>query len=218
MRGNALYIVSLPNREQEKFDECKKGDIYLKNYIDEIDYFNISLDENLYVILALGYGKVKKAIGMGTSSNIINAIQKSQEEMLQNFAVECSKNNFTDIGWKDESQSEGDMYDELFFNMPIERFESEYKYLNNGQKKIIKTVEYKFDLYEFILKMKKIYKMEPYVCFLPSKRGGIKVVKIVDFNWFPHMFPKYYSEEIYNFVESAMNHSLDRKVEFIPFP
>lgn len=137
------FIYSFLSKEKaEKIDvklfcKCKKKDFYLKNYVDRIEYYNISLDEEVFVILALGYGKRKKAIGMGTETDIEKAIDKSQNEMLQNFAAECSKSNFADIGWEKTQLEDRDMYDKLFVKMSLNQFEEEYRYLESEKKEVL---------------------------------------------------------------------------------
>ena len=58
--------------------------------------------------------------------------------------------------------------------------------------------------------------MEPKLIFLDN--DSLKVVKVVDFNWFPSLLPRMASSENIAFIESKTGRNIDRKCNFIPFP
>lgn len=80
--------------------------------------------------------------------------------------------------------------------------------------KLLKTVLFYF------WKVEKGYGMSPHIVFLPSKRDieNLKIVRIIDFNWFPHMNPSHYNREIYDYVQNITKIKLDENVKYIPFP
>ena len=64
------------------------------------------------------------------------------------------------------------------------------------------------------------FSVDPLIFFLKPIRdiNTLKVIKVLDLNWFPNMFPKTYDEILYDYVENVTNIKLDRKCSFIPFP
>lgn len=50
------------------------------------------------------------------------------------------------------------------------------------------------------------------------REGAYILIKVLDLNWFPNLFPRSYEEKVYDFVEKVTHKELDRKCEFIPFP
>lgn len=194
-------------------------DKYLTNYLDEIHYYNISMCHGLYVILAIGTGVKNKAAGLGTSRNIEKAIEKAQKEILQYFSVAFSKYSTGDkeLSLKIEKR---DVYHEHFETMSVEKFKKMYSYLNNCQMVDIQC--YNSNKY---LKQSEIIKsnydtlgMEPYITVFDGiKRLGIKVVKIRDFNWFPHMRPELYSKDVVCCIEKRLGRKVKKDVKWIPF-
>ncbi len=63
-------------------------------------------------------------------------------------------------------------------------------------------------------------KMDPVISLFHSYQPipHLKVVKVVDENWFPHMNPILYNESVYAFVQSICGKELDKSIEYIPFP
>lgn len=201
--------------------ELMNYDSYIKNFVDKIQYFNITIDSAVNVVLAIALGNEKKAIGLGTDINIRNAILKSQKEILQNFAVDCTKYDNKDIGFDSHNNSEEDTYYNNFLSLSVEEIENKYMYLNDSQVEVIKennTME--FNLKELLVRIKENYGINPYVVFINSKRliNNLKVIKIIDFNWFPHMRPEIYSKSIYEYIENKTGKVLLKNEKIIPFP
>lgn len=194
---------------------------YIKNFVDRISYFNISLDNEIYVVIALALGEDRKAIGLGTDIDCKTAILKAQKEILQNFAVECSKYNYQDIGFDINEYSEKDLYHTYFDNLSSLDIEKKYKYLENSPIEIVSNkVNNTLNLNNLLQKINKNYGIEPYIVFINTKRlvNHLKVIKVIDFNWFPHMRPEFYNDDIYSYVEKRTNIILQRDVNIIPFP
>lgn len=209
----AEYILDIP--------ELEKTDKYLKNYVDNVKYFDISLLDNIHVILCLGYG-TKKCVGLGTSPDIKTAIEKSQIEALQYFANSFSENH--EFSEQDHNiDSLNDMYHVSFDRLTIENFYLMYDYLLSSISKtqiVSKTKKIEFDYNDFILECKNKLQMNPLIAFFETKQNipHLKVIKILDENWFPHMNAALFEEHSYNFVSSATGKELDRKIKYIPFP
>jgi ribosomal protein S12 methylthiotransferase accessory factor YcaO len=197
-------------------------DKYIKNFVDDIYYFNLSIFKGINIVITLAFGEKKKAIGLGTSVALNKAILKSQNEILQNLAVDKSKYN---SNGDNNDDSYKDMYHDNFYKMSVEEVKNCYNYLFNADTEVsvdshIGSYEDNLDINKMIQNIYTEYGINPYVYFIPTKRSipNLKVIKIIDKRWFPHMFPKLYNEEIYNNIERSINKHLDRNVLFIPFP
>lgn len=202
--------------------KISKYDKYIKNFVDSVDYYNVSIDEDINVILSIGVGKHKKAIGLGTHTSIENAIIKSQKEILQNFAVDCSKYDYEDIGFYYGENHEKDIYHKNFSSLSPQDLKKKYLYLSDSPYYTVKD-DYKrttLDIDEFVKKISYKYGMDPLIVAINSKRdvNCLKVAKVIDLNWFPHMKPDHYSNNIYKYVEQQTGLSLDRNIDIIPFP
>ncbi|KQL58304.1 MULTISPECIES: YcaO-like family protein [Bacillaceae] len=194
---------------------------YLFNYIDELKFFNISMVDDVYVILAIGYGNKNKVVGMGTGSNVIKAAVKALQEMLQYFAVEFSK--YTNK--ESSEQLPKDKYHADFDSLTPEELKKLYSYLEGSPVSIIRdevdeTKEEIVNIQDLSNQLNRQYGINPLIVAIPSKRMNehLKVTKVLDLNWFPHMNPSKYKEDIYLYIENATNCSLNRELNFIPFP
>lgn len=213
------FIFQLPATEVliDGEYELVNFDLYLKNYLDSIKYYNISLNKNMFVILAIGYSENQKAAGLGTSRNMKAAINKAQKEMLQYFAVSPSKRNFTleEMYVKDK-----DIYHKEFEALSVCEFLNLYNYLeHSGSKKYyIDIMDGAVSKKEIICENYKKLNMEPYVVMFEGRENkGIKVVKIIDFNWFPHMRPGCYEEGLIDSIGKKMGWEAKVKPDWIPF-
>ncbi len=190
---------------------------YIKNYLDEILYFNISLSQNLFVVLSIGWTKERKAAGLGTSRSLEKAIEKSQKEIMQYFATSSSKENICD---STECFSK-DLYHLYFDSLPVQKFQDSFKYLYNTKHIISSDYVSKIPKKspdEIIANNYNTLSMEPYVAmFTVRKDIGIKVIKIKDFNWFPHLRPELYSSEIFKNIERKFGWTRKNFDNLLPF-
>ncbi len=64
----------------------------------------------------------------------------------------------------------------------------------------------------------KDYNMEPYICIFDGRENtGIKIVRIRDFNWFPHMRPGLYENSLIVELEKRFKTKIKKCVDWIPF-
>ncbi|WP_348921615.1 YcaO-like family protein [Enterococcus rotai] len=202
----------------------EKTEIYLKNYVDTIRYFNISLSNRIYVILCIGYGD-NKCIGLGTSDNMQTAIIKSQIEALQYFATDFSKYN-SNSSLFDSIDNKKDLYHSKFDSLQTKEFINLYSYLLDGTapkeigNDINQNIDSCFDFDSFIAYCNTELKMVPLIAvFYPNEKiAHLKVVKIHDENWFPHINPEYYKSSSIDFVSDVLNTPLDKSITYLPFP
>ncbi|TKI53328.1 hypothetical protein FC756_24550 [Lysinibacillus mangiferihumi] len=199
-----------------------KYDAYLKQFVDEIKYYDISLDSDLHVILAVCTGETFKAVGLGTSVCMYQGVLKSQKEALQYFAVSITKHNNLGVGYSTSSNMDRDLYHSNFDSLSSSELSSNYSYLNKNAATIMvnRSNDKKLELANLINRLYQKYKIHPYITSLSSHRDipNLKITKVYDENWFPHMNPKLYPSSMYDFIEDSTGLSLDRSVEVIPFP
>ena len=185
--------------------------------MDKVRYFDISLVKGMHVILTLGTGKNAKAAGLGTSRNIIKAVQKSQMEILQYFAVSSSKRKRRQTKLKLPPKDNCLQY---FDSLSTKEFVDAYRYLWDI-KSCVDMDEYVGDyIYarsEIIHKVFQELNIMPEIAvFVGRENLKTKTVKIMDDNWFPHMFPSKYSDELIKDKENFFNRKA-RCIEFFPF-
>lgn len=203
--------------------ELEEYDAYLKNFVDEVKYFEISLSESLYVVISIGTGKYHKGVGLGASLNICDAIKKSQKEILQYLSV--SRTKYDDkiiIDAKKHNDLTKDLYHRRFDDISIEDLKGHYSYLlsYDMEKTICQYRDNKDKkLKDILVEVNRKYKMEPYIVMIPSFRDipNLKIGKVFDFNWFPNMSPSTYNKDHYDFVSGVLNTELDRNTTMLPF-
>ena len=195
---------------------------YLKNYLDHIKYYNISLSNNIFVVLAIGYSNNAKAAGLGTSKNIELAIEKAQKEILQYFAVSSNKYNRLNEEKQQNINEENnkDVYHQKFEAMSVNAFRDSYEYLGNNRRIAIselaspKLMEMNSMIKNNFIKLN----MEPYIALFNGRgNSGVKVAKIKDFNWFPHMNPKLYKKDLISSLESRFGWKRKNYNDWLPF-
>lgn len=191
-----------------------KYDHYIKEFTDHVSYYDISLHHSIKVIIAIADGEYNVAVGLGTDTELASAIEKSQCEILQYFSNSYIKGNRIKI----EANST-DFYHTYFESLDSDKLLTKFRYLENKPK--IKF-GIKSDLQLNIPLIRKICNdigMHPEFVCLFANRGvnRLKVGKIFDRNWFPHMFPYKYKEQQYKFIEKKFGIELDRNIKFLPF-
>lgn len=207
-KGNAR-LINLDNNE--KFKPVLNSMNYLK-------FYEISLIDDYYVVLGKGIHNGKFYVGLGSSNCIEEAISKSIGEIMQLEMVYQSKGSENKIGINNKRNS----YVDVFLKLPTEGLINAYKYLDNK----CDIYDYndftftEFSIENIFQKLNRQYSMEPLIFFIKPIRDieSLKIIKVLDLNWFPNMFPKTYDKAVYDYVENATNVKLDRECSFIPFP
>lgn len=213
----ASFLFHLPACEIEikSIENLVHGHQYILNYLDEVKYYNISLSKDIFVTLAIGWSDKAKAAGLGTSRSMWKSIEKAQREILQYFAVARSKRNAV----KEQIlKKNSDLYHLNFEEMSVLEFKQEYAYLFEQEEKssIIKSKIISKD--DIILQNYYKLNMNPYIAVFSQREGeGIKVVKIKDDFWFPHMFPELYEEERIDALEKRFKWKRKNYSKMIPF-
>lgn len=200
----------------------KKYDDYIKNYVDIIDYFDISLCNVLHVIIAIGLGDYHNAVGLGTDTVVSKATKKAQKEILQYFATERSKYDQKVLETSNNHEYM-DIYHTQFKNMSKSYIYKEYEYLyiKSNTIKIENIVDnYRENKLKYMLEyINKKLNMSPYIVVIPSFRNipHLKIVKTFDENWFPHMNINLFEENVYLRVSKHIKMELHRNKKVLPF-
>ena len=102
-------------------ERSKKYITFLNNFLDEILLFEISIFEEIPVVLSLGFVKQQKAIGLSATKGLNTAIENSLEEMLQTFSNLKNKREFDD-SLKKTDTSALDLYSQRYVDISPKRF------------------------------------------------------------------------------------------------
>lgn len=200
--------------------ELDSFDTYLLNYVDNVYYYNISLSPKIFVILTLGFGKVNKCTGLGTSFIFEEAIKKSQIEALQYFATKHTKE--CEINFENIDLEQKDLYHKKFESITVQQFKKLYQYLLETEPTIIKlnNAQSNSVFLELMEWCSINLKMNPMICTFPSHRKipHLKIVKVFDTNWFPHLNPALYTKESIDNVSKIIGKKLYNNLDWIPFP
>ncbi|EMF0403740.1 hypothetical protein JMQ83_002623, partial [Enterococcus faecium] len=147
------------------------------------------------------------------------AIKKSQIEALQYFATDFSKNAKSNI-LVDFDDSKKDLYHSRFDQLTTNEFYRNYSYLLNNTEDCQYENKLIFNFKFWQKECREKLKMDPVISVFPSYQPipHLKVVKVVDENWFPHMNPILYNEKVYTFIQSVFGKKLDKSIDYIPFP
>lgn len=180
----------------------------------KLKYYNLSPVDSFFVILAYGWIADKIYISLGSSNSLRGAINKAIKEIEQlNYVY--SSGSYQQL----EEKTEKDIgYFDIFMSIPDERLKNSFQFLQNASCYNVHFSELELQsTFEDILKdLKKEYGMEPKLIFIDN--DFFKVVKVLDFNWFPSLLPRMVSSKNISFIESKTGRNIDRKCNFIPFP
>lgn len=216
--ANYLFKLEAKKIEIRNYGKSQEIDAYLKNYLDEIAYYDISLNHNLHVVLALGYASDSKAAGLGTSRNMELAVEKSQKEILQYYATSYNKEKR--LYKTKEDIAHKDLYHRYFDGLSVNEVRQMYSYLENSQvMQFFKEDEaIQMTRSEIINENYEKLKMNPFISVFNGREElGVKAVKIIDFNWFPHMRPELYEAEKVEWLEKNFGWKRKNFDNWLPF-
>lgn len=195
----------------KKFERMFNGVRYL-------EFYEISLIDDYYVVLAKGVHNGRFLIGLGSSNHMEQAIVQSIKEVCQ---LE-SNYNIMSLNIESYVGNGGLNYHDVFLKLSTEQLKEAYKYLDEkstGQNYMDYEIK-EFSTIDTLRKLNEQYHMDPLIFYLSPIRDidTLKVIKVWDCNWFPNMCPKSYEKAVYDYVKNVTNIKLDRKCNFIPFP
>ena len=187
-----------------------------RQYVSELKFFDISIVDGFFVVIGYGIIDDNFYIGLGSSLKLDQALANCVKELDQ-FRFHY-RNNTNNVEAK-RAQTPLEDYSDMFFAISTRKKYDAYSYLGKGSNGVIED-ECAASYTDVIKKLYEKYRIDPIVCYV-NPQGYCrqsKNVKLIDLNWFPSMFPKKFSDDVYDFVESVTNATLDRECTFIPFP
>lgn len=184
----------------------------------QLKFYQISLSEVVKVVFAKAYYKGKVMIGLGSSTNIKDAMDKCIKELHQCKEVyDLAGDKRVDI----KGLKYGE-YGKVFFSLDPKRIWNAYEYLDSTNKSVLYLdhEQTPVSIKKFCVELYEKYKMDPIIVYLNRRRNCSthKVIKILDTKWFNSLLVKNYSPDLFVFVESVTGRQLDKKCTFIPFP
>lgn len=204
----------------------KEFDTIIPKEFHGLEFYDISLTDNYYVILAIGEINENVVMGLGSDFSINKAILQAVKELFQMNEYYKKENLINKHCDKDieknlkEDNKKNDYFD-LFTKLSSEKIMKAYSFLENSSIKAIKDYSViQVNLDEVIKTLNKEWNFKPILYYLETntREKATKIVKIIDFGWFPNLAPGSYSEAIYQNIEEITKHKLDRNCNFIPFP
>ncbi|HEM4926257.1 YcaO-like family protein [Streptococcus suis] len=213
----SFMLTYLTKSNSKKLDFSKLSLQIIPDKYDFLNFYNISLIDSCFVILALGFKEQKTYISLGASKQLYTAILKSIKEMEQLFFYYRREEKCHLYLCDTQSNNSVNDYFNKFMDLPVEKVKAAYSFLNCYDKIYIEDK----DLYlssnqkDIIQELYDRYRIEPLLCKISNKN---RVVKIFDINWFPSINPQTLSKKNKMNIEKITGKVLDGSCTFIPFP
>ncbi|MCA1063899.1 YcaO-like family protein [Rossellomorea sp. AcN35-11] len=201
-----------------------------QNYIDEVHSFNISLSNEVNVILSLGIGEKHVGIGLSGGWTEEEALYGSLKEMYQFFGFQRTKyeieltdsNSFGRLLYSNNIDEEDPHYYAKSFlsNFGAHKLQEEYSYLFESEYSDLNSPKAPENMSELTKRVKATSEeldMDTILTFIPSKIQGtpIKIVKFLTERGFPHMKTESIEPDK---IFLLKNKSTPNKGRLLPFP
>ncbi|EGG95761.1 MULTISPECIES: YcaO-like family protein [Staphylococcus] len=215
---HCIFKIAGKKIESHIINETSKKYIdFLKKFLDEILLFEISIFEEVPVVLSLGFGKQQKAIGLSAAKDLDTAIENSLEEMLQTFSNVKNKREFDD-SLKKTDTSDLDLYSQRYVDISPSDFKDYYSFLFKSdslnhykKRKELKTNELIKKFYEkngirlYCFKINNVFEYT-----------NTKIIKIYSPDGYPYMLPDSENDKFNKPIYTNVNRVPDYTL--IPFP
>ncbi|ELK21790.1 bacteriocin biosynthesis docking scaffold, SagD family [Anoxybacillus flavithermus TNO-09.006] len=225
-------------RQETITSELLKELIYkAKQFVDDVFFFDISLHNNLYVILTLGFGKQYMAIGLSSHWNLEEAMCKSLEEWFQFFGGKVSKyylyekNNIDYKMAHREYKSNSNYvhydpcyYSNYFFStFTPSKLKESFGYLFERSISIDYREQSNHRSVSFTNCIKEIsedLQLDILCVFIPCVLENVpaKIVKVLSENGYPHMLTQWLNPRDYVFSRVFNQKEFPNEGKPIPFP
>ena len=192
----------------------------LHSFVDDVYLFEISLHEDIYVILGLGIGEFNRGIGLAAHVNLERAIHATLSEMLQSVSNNYNKREVTAYE-EDELLDEFDIYQKEYASLTPQQLLKKFDYLfNNSPEFIMKENRELKDLNTLIKTIERDLSLEVYGCFIEPfyKHYSTKIVKIFSKGGYPHMDPSQFDEETTHITFNRHVEEFPNAYKITPFP
>jgi len=211
------FVLSYLSKKPKRV--IKKNDYFnsiVPTKFRKFNFFEISIIDTYKVVLCYGTNNIDSInISLGAGYTIKQALLNVLDELQP-----LSKKH------EPIKTEEGDARDyiHIFKDLSVRQIVSAYQYLNTNELYVPSDNEKISNRKEIIEQLFKIYGMRIYMCSLFSKNNRYyrnqysKSIKIFSIGWFPSLLVSQFDEKIYSNVENRTGLSLDRRINFIPFP
>ncbi|GAB3806250.1 hypothetical protein GCM10028868_35310 [Virgibacillus kimchii] len=179
------------------------------------------------VYYSLAVTEYYKAIGLSANKCIVNATIGSLEELFQSFSDDWTKQHFESKDHFDKFSKnifdDGlDIYKDYYFKISPDDFYKEYEFLikNSPKQNINNSRSYDTAFKNIVKVISEELSLEVFCCFIPCTLNHLKtkIVKVYSPDGYPHMLPKYFTEEE---TKIKFNHDtvlFPNQYRQIPFP
>lgn len=205
------YLAKSPRRMIKKnkafFDR-------IPSRFHHLDFYEISIIDSYKVYFAIGYKNNYLDIGLGSSYDAVEALEKLIRELRLPTVEHGSLKRHSDT-YQD--------YLHIFHMISPDRILKAYNFLNLGEEIDFKPTE-KVEFEIILEELNNKYKIRPKALSLFNKNYDYSIssysknIKIFDENWFPSLSVSQFTDSIYDRVEILSGIKLDRNINFIPFP
>ncbi|WDM20585.1 YcaO-like family protein [Paenibacillus polymyxa] len=202
-----------------------KNTVLLKKYnsissvLNHISFHNISIIEDIFVIMTIGFRDNIFSVGLGADWDLNKAINSSIDEFTMIYEGMISYK-----GVHSEEFKTGNLYVDLFYSKNIKDFLNDISYLTNNtsyikNKKITETKTKEFLIRNSLQNIKKKFDIEIYAAQIPSpyEKSQVKVVKIFSPDAYPHINTTLFDPNEYKITRFMKRKSFPNIYKMIPF-
>jgi ribosomal protein S12 methylthiotransferase accessory factor YcaO len=188
----------------------------VKKYIDEIHLFNISIVDDFYVILSVGYHEECFSIGVDADPDFHKAVIGS----LNEFSMILEGSILFEKETKKESFHDSQLYSEIFYNLTVEAFRSKLQFLFDSEPMDERHEPKELPFHQLLKNVRDQLQVPIYCTFIPrSVESSVeKVVKVFSPDGYPHMNTELYDPEDYPISKTVPHSGFPNKGIHIPFP
>lgn len=198
----------------DTFKEKEIIDIFFRGI--PVEFYNISLIKEIYVILGLALKNDELYIGINCSNFKDEALYGVIKEMLLCKNMYKNEKNNKNLYNMNE-------YSKIYLNLSGRKIWDSYSYLRKSVKhrKYSNLKSFNLNINNLCKKLYERFKMDPLLKIITNKnynKNNIVTTKVFDLNWFKNMLVSQYNDKLYYFIETATGKPLNRSCNFLPFP
>lgn len=201
-------------------DENKALYKTLHSFIDEIYLFEISLHEDIYVVIGLGVGEFFKGLGLAAHVDLEKAIHSTLSEMLQSVNNNYNKKEVT-VYEKEDRLDEMDLYKQAYVSLTPQEMLQKFDYLFKDPSEFtLRETGTLKNMNALIKTIERDLSLEVYGCFIEPfyKHYRTKIVKIFSRGGYPHMDPSQFDEETTHITFNRHVEEFPNAYKITPFP
>lgn len=205
------YITGHENKELYKA---------LHSFVDDVYLLEISLHEDIYVVLGLGISEFYKGIGLAAHVNLEEAIHSTLSEMLQSVNNNYNKQEVTAYE-EEELLDDMDLYKMSYVSLTPQQLLQKFDYLYNDPSDFIMKEKRDIkDLNSIIQTIERDLGLEVYGCLIPPfyKNYRSKIIKVFSRGGYPHMDPSQYDEKTTYITFNRHIEEFPNAYQRTPFP